>query len=270
MTNEVRSNPTWSNTIRSVRESVIPSVENQLGTLLASQPQLLVDAKSDPEAFILKTRTLLWADYQRIEHQFFEVVLGHHAEWGVDLPDQSVSVTTQSDQLAAYMAAGMPQLYELALSTTNSRRSRAGSEFKFIVCHLLDALAVPYISEAQIGTQRDKLELGKNVDVLIPSSDQYLRDRTSCVLLSLKTSLRERWQQVAEEAQRTKAGLVCLLTLDNVAQATWNTMSQSNIQLIVPQQVKENTFHGDERVLSINEYFLGKLPTWIAAHGYAK
>jgi hypothetical protein len=47
-------------------------------------------------------------------------------------------------------------------------------------------------------------------------------------------------------------------------------MSQSNIQLIVPQQVKEATFHEDDRVLSINEYFLGKLPTWIGAHGYSK
>ncbi len=270
MTNDAKLNSKWSNTIRSVREAVIPSVESQLNDLLAKQPQLLIDAKSNPEAFIMNTRTLLWADYQQIEQQFFEVVLGHHAEWGLAMPNQSVAESTSTDQIATYMAGGMPQLYELALSTTNSRRSRAGSEFKFIICHLLDALVIPYVSEAQIGTQRDKLELGKNVDVLIPNADQYLRDRTSCVLLSLKTSLRERWQQVAEEAQRTKAGLVCLLTLDNVGQATWSTMSQSNIQLIVPQQVKETTFHEDDRVLSINEYFLGKLPTWIGAHGYSK
>ena len=265
-----QKNTAWSDTIRSVREAVIPSVESQLIALLAAKPELLVEAKSNPEAFIMNARTLLWADYQRIEHHFYEVVLGHHAEWGVLMPKQTDAPDTSQVQIAAYMAAGMPQLYELALSTTNSRRSRAGSEFKFIICQLLEGLDVPYVSEAQIGAQRDQLELGKNVDVLVPSTDQYLRDRTSCILLSLKTSLRERWQQVAEEAQRTKAGLVCLLTLDDVAQQTWNTMSQSNIQLIVPQHVKQKTFEDDERVLSINEFFLGKLPTWIAAHRYSK
>jgi hypothetical protein len=90
------------------------------------------------------------------------------------------------------------------------------------------------------------------------------------VLLSLKTSLRERWQQVAEEAQRTKAGLVSLLTLDDVGLSTWQTMQQSNIQLVVPERVKHSTFAKEDRVVSINEYFLSKLPTWVAAHGFGK
>lgn len=260
----------WSETIKSVRDTVIPSVEKQLTALLLAQPQLLIDAKTNPEAFILVTRELLWADYQAIESRFYQVVLGHHPQWGIPFSVSSGGSAQQNESIAAYMAAGMPKLYELALSTTNSRRSRAGSEFKFIVCRLLEALEVPFVSEAQIGAQKERLDLGKNVDVLIPNPDQYLRDRTSCVLLSLKTSLRERWQQVAEEAQRTKAGLVSLLTLDDVGLSTWQTMQQSNIQLVVPETVKQSTFAKEDRVVSINEYFLSKLPTWVAAHGFSK
>ena len=198
----------WSGTIKSVRDTVIPSVEKQLTALLLAQPQLLIDAKTNPEAFILGTRELLWADYQAIESRFYQVVLGHHPQWGIPFSASSGGSAQQNETIAAYMAAGMPKLYELALSTTNSRRSRAGSEFKYIVCRLLETLEIPFVSEAQIGAQKERLDLGKNVDVLIPNPDQYLRDRTSCVLLSLKTSLRERWQQVAEEALPLCAGLL--------------------------------------------------------------
>jgi hypothetical protein len=47
-------------------------------------------------------------------------------------------------------------------------------------------------------------------------------------------------------------------------------MQQSNIQLVVPETVKHSTFAKEDRVVSINEYFLSKLPTWVAAHGFNK
>lgn len=154
-----------------------------------------------------------------------------------------------------------PYPYELAKSVTQSRRSRAGTAFERIIRHILDIYGYPCDDQSKIGRENfDQGNLGKIVDGLIPGIKQYKENRSKCAILTMKTTLRERWQEVVEELHRTNVPHVYLLTLDEqISDSLLETIRNHNITLVAPDFIKERN-QGKKNLMSFEDLFNKELP----------
>lgn len=146
-------------------------------------------------------------------------------------------------------------LYEMNKSTTNSWRSRAGKEFEAMIETTLKHAGVPYESQKGIGKEKfSGTEFSKLVDIVIPSVEQFQKDKFNCVIISAKTTLRERWQETVEEINRTGIRTMYLITLDEKVSANnIKRMNESNIRIVTTEQVKKNYYLEESNVISLEE-----------------
>ena len=154
-----------------------------------------------------------------------------------------------------------PYPYELAKSITQSRRSRAGTAFERIIRHVIDIFEFPCDDQSKIARVNfTQGNLGKLVDSLIPGIKAYEENRSKCAILTMKTTLRERWQEVVEELHRTNVPHVYLLTLDeNITDGVLETVRHHNITLVAPDYVKDKT-PGRLNIMSFEDLFNKELP----------
>lgn len=156
-----------------------------------------------------------------------------------------------------------PYVYQLSLSNTNSRRSRAGKTFEAIVYKIYEILNYDFESQKQIGkSQFQKYGLGKIVDSLLPSVEAFEQRRDKVIIGTMKTTLRERWQEVIEEISRTGLPHIYLLTMDeDISESKAAQMGKHNIVLVVPKHVKEQeTLSSRKNIISFEEYFFSEIP----------
>ncbi|MRB24902.1 restriction endonuclease, partial [Bacillus thuringiensis] len=74
---------------------------------------------------------------------------------------------------------------------------------------------------------------------------EYSLEKRKCSLISMKTTLRERWQEVPEEMKRTGAQEMFLLTLDDgITKNTIESLASHNITLVVPDDLKLKYYEG--------------------------
>jgi len=158
-----------------------------------------------------------------------------------------------------------PYIYELAKSITQSRRSRAGKAFERIIRHIIDAKGFPCDDQSRTGTAMfAAVGLGKIVDGLLPSIEGYQQNRAKCAILTMKTTLRERWQEVVEELERTKVPHIYLLTLDDaVNDSNLDTMKSHNITLVAPNSVQQAN-PSKQNLISFERLFNEELPHLLA------
>lgn len=77
----------------------------------------------------------------------------------------------------------------------------------------------------------------------------------------MKTTLRERWQEVAEELQRTNVPHIYLLTVDkDVTLNTAEIMKQYNITLVLYKKDKDRSLKGCANVIDYETFFLKEMP----------
>ena len=89
------------------------------------------------------------------------------------------------------------------------------------------------------------------VDVVSPGVIEYIINKRNVVLISAKTTLRERWQEVPEEMGRTGAMEMFLATLDeNISKEVLDTLYEANIQVTTTKRIKEERYKDNSRVLS--------------------
>jgi hypothetical protein len=243
----------WKKQIQAVRNRVIPSPSYFIQEALRGG---LVFDKSTVSTYINDVRSLAWQAYLKEELVFHKEMLSalleqneyaatllasaitEHLEIGTHPPPAS-ALAKVVGQTAGYLT---PYLYELCLSSTNSRRSRAGKVFEKLIEHVIvDCYGYPFESQASLGSAFYKQHnLGKMVDGIIPSRSAFERQRSQCVFITMKTSLRERWQQVVEELSRTNIPSAYLLTLDEgLNEAGLQKMNHHNISLVVPNAIKQ-------------------------------
>lgn len=156
-----------------------------------------------------------------------------------------------------------PYIYRLSLSNTQSRRSRAGKVFEGIVYGLYDALGYPYESQATVGSQNFKTQrLGKIVDSLLPNLDSFEQRRDKVVIGTMKTTLRERWQEVIEEINRTGLPSIYLLTVDeDISVSKVEQMANHNVILVVYKTVKmDEKLINKRNVVSFEDYLFDEIP----------
>ena len=197
--------------------------------------------------FISEMRAQCWKDFQAYEKEFTVQALSSliHAESFKDM--------TPHEAIKKFISDYPEHIYELTLSNTQSRRSRAGKEFEAIIEMLLIGAGIPTDSQGNVGKQFfAKHNLGKLVDFVIPGAIQYSIDKQRTVLISAKTTLRERWQEVPEEVSRTGAPHMYLATLDsNITENTLHVLYESNITIVT---TKENLkSYNNPRIITFEE-----------------
>jgi len=175
-----------------------------------------------------KLREMTWKDFQKQEEKFSSDML-------LSLVEEEDLYGLSPFEAVTWFSQTFPtHIYQLNLSNTNSRRSRAGKEFEAIIELILIGAGIPVDSQGNIATSSfAEKGLGKLVDVVSPGAVEYLLNKRNTVLVSAKTTLRERWQEVPEEMQRTGAREMFLITLDEtISENVINNLYESNIQIV--------------------------------------
>lgn len=200
--------------------------------------------------FILNMREKVWDKFKTIEQEFSLSM----AESLID--NKTVSEMKPVEAINYYLINNLDNLYALNLSNTNSRRSRAGKEFELILEKLFEAADIKFETQASIG----KLgfmskEIGKMVDFIFPDAQTFFSDKRSCVALSAKTSLRERWQEVGEEIARTGLRDMYLATLEqSFSENVLKSMNEHNIVPVVLKDIKLEKYKEDNRIIDYEAF----------------
>lgn len=175
------------------------------------------------------------------------------------LIDDSALDNLSAREAIEHFIDSYPQhIYQLCLSNTQSRRSRAGKEFEAIIELLLMGAGIPMDTQGNIGKKIfiDK-SLGKLVDIVSPGVVEYVIDKNYTSLISAKTTLRERWQEVPEEMSRTGAREMFLATLDDsITKEVLNTLYEANIRIVTTKSNKMKNYTTERRVIDF-ETLLG-------------
>lgn len=142
---------------------------------------------------------------------------------------------------------------QLFLSVSQSRKTRGGKDFELQIAELLRLAGFPF--EPQHKQFR--------VDFMMPSYAHYGQDRTQCILLSAKRTLRERWQEVVDELHKMNCPNVFIATTDNVISAgKKEEIAKRNIKLVVFDEVKLKLFPKDNMVVDFTFLVNKVIPTW--------
>ncbi|MDR1015243.1 MAG: type II restriction endonuclease [Coriobacteriales bacterium] len=135
------------------------------------------------------------------------------------------------------IAEGFPsveQFVVLANSILNKRKSRAGKSLEHHLARIFDFNALRYSAQPRTeGTKRP--------DFLFPSEAAYHAPNYPCeklVFLAAKTTCKDRWRQVINEADRFKGGdrMKHLFTLQQgISSQQMDEMQEEGVVLVVPQ-----------------------------------
>ncbi|MDQ6976420.1 MAG: type II restriction endonuclease, partial [Mariprofundaceae bacterium] len=163
-----------------------------------------------------------------------------------------------------YAGRIFPYIYKISLSNTNSRRSRAGKTFESIIYKVYDVLKYEFDSQSKVGRKTfTELGLGKKVDSILPNITCYEQRRNKTIIGTMKTSLRERWQEVAEEIERTKIPEIHLLTVDeNISKNKAQEMANHNIIVVAYDWVANAApLASMKNIISFEDYLFEEIPS---------
>lgn len=215
--------------------------------------------KKSPEYFyenasiIMKSlRDISWIEFQETEKRFTsEMLASLYKHKDIDTMGSKEAINWFTSEFPSH-------IYSLNLSNTQSRRSRAGKEFEAIIELILMGAKIPLDSQGSIGTRYfTERGLGKLVDIVSPGSTEYIINKRDTVLISAKTTLRERWQEVPEERSRTGAREMFLVTLDeSISQDVIDTLNTNNIQLVTTISAKKTYYPNNRSVITLEKLLL--------------
>ena len=135
------------------------------------------------------------------------------------------------------------EFVKVANAVLNRRKSRAGKSLEHHLAALFDGINIEYSSEAVT-------EGNKKPDFLFPSQKayhDYSFSTDNIVSLAAKTTCKDRWRQVLNEADRLKNKPKYLCTLQQgISGAQMDEMQAENVILVVPKPYIE-TYPKDRR-----------------------
>lgn len=139
------------------------------------------------------------------------------------------------------------ELDSIFLSAAQTRKSRAGLSFEHHVARLFKDGRIRHEAQAVFG--------GRRPDFVLPDVKE-LNMKGDAVIVSLKTTLRERWKQLALEKP---LGAIFLATVDDrVSGEAIDEMDRNSISLVVPESLKkakESAYEGYENVITFRQFF---------------
>jgi hypothetical protein len=143
------------------------------------------------------------------------------------------------------------ELDSIFLSAAQTRKSRAGLSFEHHVARLFKDGRIRHEPQAVFG--------GRRPDFVLPDVKE-LNINGDAVIVSLKTTLRERWKQLALEKP---LGAIFLATVDDrVSSEAIGEMDRNSISLVVPESLKkakESAYDGYENVITFRQFFDNEL-----------
>jgi len=147
----------------------------------------------------------------------------------------------------ANLVRGFAELDSIFLSAAQTRKSRAGLSFEHHVERLFRDGRVRYEAQAVFG--------GRRPDFVLPDVKE-LNAKGDVVIVSLKTTLRERWKQLALEKP---FGAIFLATVDDrVSGEAIDEMGRNAISLVVPESLKkakESAYDDFSNVITFRQFF---------------
>ncbi len=264
--------------IKSYRKKHIRSAQEIVDKVLGeNRPIFSKIRKGKVSQSIAELREVVWDEYLKDEVEF-NIILMRDLYKVLDTPKQILdSLLTnkitelKGDELreeivslcGEYAGRIYPYIYKISLSNTNSRRSRAGKTFEAIIYKIYDCLDYPYDSQSKVGRKIfSELGLGKKVDSVLPNIHAYESRRGKSIIGTMKTSLRERWQEVAEEIERTKIPQIHLLTADEtISKSKAQEMSNHNIIVVTYDWVADSeSLKQMKNIISFEEYLFEEVP----------
>lgn len=264
--------------IQSYRKKYIRRSQKIIEKIFEENEQIVEEIKSKRVSkSIALLRELAWQEYLQDEVQF-NVLLMQDLYKLLKTPKEILDSILQKDLLdlsdknlkeqivnicGEYAGRVYPYIYKISLSNTNSRRSRAGKTFEAIIYKIYECLDYSYDSQGKVGRKTfSDLGLGKKVDSILPSVNAYEKRRNKTIVGTMKTSLRERWQEVAEEIERTKIPEIHLLTADeSISKSKALEMNNHNI-IVVSYDWIANSEHLKpmKNIISFEEYLFEEIP----------
>jgi hypothetical protein len=160
-------------------------------------------------------------------------------------------LTVGTTDIVEAIIRGFPALDATFLSASQHRKSRAGRSFEQHIARLLTDGGVSFQEQAVTG--------GRRPDFVLPSLVK-LKSRTrsfdEAMVLSAKTTLRERWKQIAME--KFNAALFLATVDDRVSSEAIDDMGREGICMVVPESLKaskETCYTGKDNVITFRRFF---------------
>lgn len=272
----------WRTIIGKCRAQTIPSPEKLVGNYFKQLKENgnYPECVKSTSAFIRKVRDETWQTNTEVELEFYKKVVVRLFNERPQIRDvlepllnqetverlgNNVSMEKRLEAISGlfgdFTGRVFPYFYELSKSVTQSRRSRAGKVFEMIIAEIMEAYGYTYDSQSRIGRKTfEQKGLGKIVDGILPSMDSYSQNRAKCLVITMKTTLRERWQEVVEELERTKIPSIHLLTLDEgITEPALDIMKNHNITLVTYDDIKQ-LYPGHTNIVSFDNFFNNEVP----------
>ncbi len=279
----------WRNNLLNIRQKTICKPAIYINRYFVETNLTdLTNKKNDVSNLIVKIRDITWDMYIEDELNFYRQAIKLLLSDEKDpkkilihlIDDKKVSEIRNSqstnemkniirDIFGDFSARIFPYFYELGKSVTQSRRSRAGTAFEVIIQQLMIKFGYQYQDQQSLGARLFKQKgLGKIVDGILPNIESYEQKRQKCLVVTMKTTLRERWQEVVEELQRTNVPSIHLLTLDQeISSNLLNTLENHNITLVVYKDIqKKHSNHNN--IMSFESFFNIEVPHILKYWGY--
>ncbi len=155
------------------------------------------------------------------------------------------------------------EIDRLMLSASQQRKSRAGYSYEHQIEAMLTDGYIPFDKQVIV-------EARKRPDFVLPSLafvDSGKPGSETGLILSAKTTLRERWKQV--EREMGKRALYLTTVDENIAGNAIEDMASFGVKLVIPESLKEakwTEYDGRDNVLSFREFcdraVKPHLPVW--------
>jgi EcoRII C terminal len=264
--------------IKQYRTKYIRTSQEIVEFALAENQEYLEQIKSKQVSkCISELREIVWQEYL-LDEVNFNAILMRDLHKILETPKEILEILlnknitdkkgeelleTVKDICGEYAGRVFPYIYRLSLSNTQSRRSRAGKSFEAIIYKIYENLGYEYDSQSKVGRKTfDSLGLGKKVDSILPNIKCYAERRNKTIIGTMKTSLRERWQEVAEEIERTKIPEIHLLTADeNIPKSKAQEMANHNIIVVTYEWVANSlALKSMKNIISFEEYLFEEIP----------
>lgn len=197
----------------------------------------------------------LFRDYQRRERavELVRLVLG-------DVPSEIAA-----PECIRRLIDTLPAIDALMLSASQQRKSRAGYSYEHHIEAMLSDGGIPFEKQVII-------EARKRPDFILPSLafiDRGTKHAKTGLILSAKTTLRERWKQV--EREKGKRRLFLTTVDENIAGSSIEDMASFGVYLVIPEslrQSRETEYKDHTNVVSFKEFcsevVQPNLKSWLA------
>jgi type II restriction enzyme len=181
--------------------------------------------KANPDQQIIN-----WLD---AEFQLFKVIENDRYQGRIKIPFKTVE-----------------ELIEAANTILNRRKSRAGKSLEHHLSEVFNTFKVSYSTQA-------KTEDNKKPDFLFPGMEAYHNrryDTQKLIMLASKTTCKDRWRQILNEADRIKTKHLFTLQ-QGISRNQLAEMYKHNVCLVVPKQyISTYPLEFRPRILSLNDF----------------